>query len=163
MRRVIMSKWFYFNIILLILSVWQVVNHFSFPALSIPILFGLIGFLLFLFNWTRNAVFSTIRNTPDRKMKIKFVNISKRVMPFHRWTGTLALVFIVLHAISILHLYGFSFHNSKMVAGLLALLNLILMVITGWWRLIKPTGKLRRTHLRLGIALFFLIAIHLLL
>ncbi|MBP2079866.1 ferric reductase-like transmembrane domain-containing protein [Oceanobacillus polygoni] len=158
-----MSKWFYFNIILLLLSIWQVVNHFSFPILSIPILFGFIGFLLFLFNWTRNAVFSTIRNTPDRKTKIKFVNISKKVMPFHRWTGTLALVFILLHAISIFYWYGFSFQNSKMVVGLLALLNLILMVITGWWRLIKPTGKLRRTHLRLGIALFFLIGLHLLL
>ncbi|RKQ37234.1 hypothetical protein [Oceanobacillus halophilus] len=158
-----MSKWFYLNLVILLLAIWKVVNHFSFPVLSITILFGFIGFLFFLFNWTRNAVFSTIRNNPDRKTKIKLANLSKKAMPFHRWTGTLALVFILLHAGFILHWYGLSFHNLKMVAGLVALVNLLLMVLTGWWRLFKPTGKLRRIHLLLGISLFFIIAIHLLL
>ncbi|MFD1848502.1 hypothetical protein [Oceanobacillus bengalensis] len=158
-----MSKWFYFNFFLFILALWQVVTHYSFPCLSMPVLFGLIGFLFFLFNWTRNAVFSTIRNAPSRNMKMKLANLSKKVMPFHRWTGTCALLFILVHVSLIFQWYGFSFQNPKMIAGLLAFINLILMVATGWLRLVRPTGKLRKIHLRLGISLFLLIALHLLL
>lgn len=158
-----MSKWFYMNLVLLLIAIWQVVKPFSFPIFSLPILFGLIGFLLFLFNWTRNAVFSTIRNVPERKTKIKLANLSKKVMPYHRWIGTAALVFILLHAAFVLHWYSFSFQNMKMLAGLLAFVNLILMVLTGWRRLVKPTGRMRQIHLRLGISLFFIISLHLLL
>ncbi|MEK4801627.1 hypothetical protein MHI02_08810 [Oceanobacillus sp. FSL K6-0118] len=157
-----MSKWFYWNTALLVIVIVRVVTYFSFPKLTLPIIFGLIGFLFFLFNWTRNAVFSTIRNVDDRKTKIKLANLSKKVMPFHRYTGTIALVIIIIHVFFIGYWYGFSFTNIKMIFGLLALINLIFMVMTGWWRLMKPTGKLRRIHLRLGISLFFLITLHVL-
>lgn len=158
-----MSKWFYLNTALFLIVIIQVVTHFSFPTLSLPIIFGFIGFIFFLFNWTRNAVFSTIRNADNRKTKIKLANLSKKVMPFHRYTGTIALVFIMIHVFVIVRWYGFSFNNLKMIFGLLAFINLIFMVLTGWWRLVKPTGKLRRIHLRLGISLFFLITLHVLL
>ncbi|WP_068672604.1 hypothetical protein [Oceanobacillus sp. Castelsardo] len=157
-----MSKWFYWNTALFFMVIVQVVTHFTFPTLSLPIIFGFIGFLFFLFNWTRNAVFSTIRNIDNRKTKIKLANLSKKVMPFHRYTGTTALVFIMMHVFFIVNWYGFSFNNIKMIFGLLAFINLIFMVLTGWWRLVKPTGKLRRIHLRLGISLFILITLHVL-
>lgn len=158
-----MSKWFYFNVLLFIVVVWQVVTHFSFPQLISTVLFGFIGFLFYLFNWTRNAVFSTIRNVPNRQTKIKLANMSKKIMPYHRWTGTSALVFILIHVYLVFDRYGFSFQNAKMMIGLFALLNLIALVSTGWLRLVKPTGKLRKIHLGLGMALFFFIAFHVLL
>ncbi|WP_085992604.1 hypothetical protein [Oceanobacillus senegalensis] len=158
-----MSKWFYANIFLLLLVLYQVMTHYTFSTLSLPVLFGLIGFLFYLFNWTRNAMFSSIRTTPDRKRKIKLANISKKVLPFHRWTGTSALIFIILHAVFIIKWYGFSYSITKMVVGLIACLNLFLLVGTGWLRLFKPTGKLRKIHLGLGLSLFFLISLHLIL
>ena len=158
-----MSNWFYLNFILLLLAIWKVVTHFSFPELSLQVLLGLIGFSFFLFNWTRNAMFSTIRTVPDRKIKIRLVNVSKKVIPFHRWTGTAALTFILLHGGTIIYRYGFSFQNGKMLVGLLSLITLVFLVISGWMRLIKPSVKLRKVHLRLGMLLFFLVGWHLLL
>lgn len=84
-------------------------------------------------------------------------------MPLHRWTGTAALLFIIIHVSLIVHWYGFLWQNPKMIFGFFAFINLILMVITGWWRLIRPTGRLRRVHLGLGISLFLLITLHVLL
>lgn len=157
-----MSNWFYLNAILLSMVLFQIVTHFSFPTLSHPTLFGLIGFIFFLFNWTRNAVFSTIRNHPNRQMKIKLANLSKIIMPYHRWTGTLALVFIILHVFFIINWYGFSWQNMKMIFGLIALINLLCLVATGWWRLIKPTKSLRKVHLGLGLSLFIFVTLHVL-
>lgn len=158
-----MSKWFYFNIILFVVVIWQVASHFSFPQLIPTVLFGFIGFLFYLFNWTRNAVFSTIRNVPNRQTKIKLANMSKKIMPYHRWTGTSALVFIFIHVYFVIDRYSFTFQSPKMMVGLLALLNLMTLVTTGWLRLVRPTGKLRKIHLGLGMSLFLFIAFHVLL
>lgn len=158
-----MSKWFYFNAILLTIVIVQVITHFSFPALSLPVLFGFIGFLFFIFNWTRNAVFSTIRQHPDRLTKVKLARLSKKVMPFHRWTGTLALLFIGVHVTLIMNWYGFHWYSPKMVMGLLAFINLMAMVATGWIRWFKPTGSIRKIHLSLGFSLFIFITLHVLL
>jgi len=136
-----MSYWFYFNFILFCLLLWKVASHFSFPLLKIHIIFGAIGFLFFLYNWTRNAVFSTIRQAKDRQIKIKLANLSRKAMPYHRWTGTLALVFILLHGIAVWNTFGFTWQNGKMMFGLLALLNLIAMVATGWLRLVKTVRQ----------------------
>ncbi|SHG27979.1 hypothetical protein [Ornithinibacillus halophilus] len=158
-----MSYWFVLNIFLLIFAIWQVVTHALFPALPSHVIVGFIGFLFFLFNWTRNAVFATIRTVPERKKKIKLANLSKKVLPFHRWTGTTALLLIIVHAIMVISNLGFTMKNEKMLVGLLALIIMVLLVFTGWYRLIKPSGTVRKIHLWLGMSLFMMIAIHLLL
>lgn len=158
-----MSKWFIFNFVLFLILLWKVSEHFSFPSLGTHIIFGLLGAMLFLYNWTRNAVFETIRNVPKRETKIKLAKFSKRVVYIHRWTGNFALVAILLHASLVIGHYGFSVQNPKMVVGLLAVLVLAFQVLTGWLRLYKPTIRLRYFHLYTGMTLFFLILIHILL
>ncbi|MUK90429.1 hypothetical protein GMD78_18885 [Ornithinibacillus sp. L9] len=156
-----MNRWFYFNLTVLIVAAWQVFQ--TFPSIPTHVLVGFIGLCFVLFNWTRHAVFSTIRNTTDRKRKIKLANISKKIMPFHRWIGTSALVIISVHALLVLDLFGFNWRNLKVVSGLLAGLILIAMVTTGWMRLVRPTGRKRKAHLYIGLSLFCFIAIHILL
>lgn len=158
-----MSRWFYFNSILLIAVLWAVFHKgFVLPE-RIHILFGLFGFMLILFNWTRHAVFSTIRTVPERGKKIKLANLSKRILPYHRWVGMSALTLIIIHAILVLNLFGFHFQNLKLVSGLFAGIVVICMVTTGWMRLIKPSGKKRRAHLRFGMLLIISISLHILL
>ncbi|WP_373894853.1 hypothetical protein ACUL41_16755 [Virgibacillus natechei] len=152
-----MNKWFYLNILILILAIHNVAGSSSF---GLHILFGLLGLFFILFNWTRHAVFSTIRSSPDRSTKINLANLSKKIMPFHRWIGTTSLLIIILHASFVIFHYGFYWKNFKMVSGLLTGIILIGMVATGWMRLIKPSGRLRRFHLRLGMLLFFFIVLH---
>ncbi|UJL46700.1 hypothetical protein KFZ58_01710 [Virgibacillus sp. NKC19-16] len=152
-----MNKWFYLNILVLIVAIWNGLNS---STLGVHILLGLLGLFLVLFNWTRHAVFSTIRSSRDRSTKIKLANLSKKIMPFHRWIGTASLLIIIMHASLVIFRYGFYWQNFKMVSGLLTGIILIGMVATGWMRLFKPSGRLRRFHLRLGILLFFFIVLH---
>ncbi len=158
-----MNKWFYFNTFVLILAIWNLVNHHSFPKLSIHMIVGFLGLMFILFNWTRHAVFSTIRSHPDRKTKIRYANLSKKVIPFHRWTGTTALLVTLVHAGLVVDLYGWHWSHLKVMSGLLTIMILTAIVITGWMRLYRPTVTKRMTHLYLGICMFFSIIAHLLL
>src|SRR5690606_41679687 len=77
-----------------------------------------------------HAMFSTIRSNISRKRKIKFANISKTLLPLHKWTGTSALLFVLLHFVLIFYFFGFV-PNTKMISGLLALFTLIGVVAFG--------------------------------
>ncbi|HEX6595054.1 MAG TPA: hypothetical protein VF095_10830 [Bacillota bacterium] len=158
-----MNKWFYFNALLLILAMWNLINHHSFPNLPVHIIIGFIGLLFILFNWTRHAVFSTIRSHRDRQTKIKYANLSKKVIPFHRWTGTTAFIVIFIHAGLVVQLYGWQWDHFKMVSGLLAIILLTTMVITGWLRLYWPSVPKRMAHLYGGLFMFFAMIAHFLL
>ncbi|WP_339215777.1 hypothetical protein [Ornithinibacillus sp. FSL M8-0202] len=158
-----MSKWFLVNSIFLMVVVWKVLGHYSYPNIGIHIWFGIIGAILILYNWTRHAVFQTIRNVQSRRTKIWLANISKRVVTIHRWTGNIAFGLLSIHAFLVISRYGFSLQHTKMVVGLIALAILAIQVLTGWLRLFKPTIQLRFFHLYTGMALFFLIWIHILL
>lgn len=159
----VMNRWFYFNILLLIIAVWKLAVKNFFEHFQVHILIGFIGLLFILFNWTRHAVFSTIRTTPDRQRKIKFANLSKKVVHIHKWTGSTALIIIILHAIFTWQHFGFYFKNIKVLSGLVTVLVLAAVVTTGWMRRYRPTLRKRYFHLFLGMSMFFLIVIHILL
>lgn len=155
-----MNKWFFFNLFLLFAALWKVMTGYGFPTIQIHILLGITGLFFILFNWTRHAVFSTIRNSSDRRKKIKYANFSKKAMPFHRWTGTTSLIIILFHAGFVLNRFGVHLENPKIISGLLAVSVLAGVVISGWMRRIKPSGTKRMVHLRLGLTMFFLILLH---
>ena len=154
-----MNKWFYFNLALFLFAIWKVMTNNLHPS----ILFGFIGLLFILFNWTRHAVFSTLRSSIGRQRKIKYANLSKRVLPFHRWTGTTALLIITIHGILMIKRFGLQWTYIKVLSGLFTFLILTAVVLTGWLRLYWPSGRKRMLHLYLGLTMFFLIVIHLIL
>src|SRR5699024_1719826 len=95
--------------------------------------------------------------------KIKFANLSKKVVHIHKWTGSTALIIIILHAIFTWQHFGFYFKNIKVLSGLVTGLVLAAVVTTGWMRRYRPTLRKRYFHLFLGMSMFFLIVIHILL
>lgn len=155
-----MSKWFLLNIILLGIAIRKFVTNGLFPAVPTHIMIGFLAVLFYLFNWTRHAVFSTIRDVPNRQTKIKYANLSKKVLPFHKWTGTTALLIALIHATIVIHTYGFQWQIAKFITGTLALIILAGIITTGWMRLYRPTIAKRMTHLYLGMALFWMILLH---
>lgn len=153
-----MSIWLYANIVLFLVVLFTL--DYSFSNLPIHIIIGLTGLFFVLFNWTRHAVFSTIRESKDRSKKIKLANISKKIYPFHRYVGSASLLFIIVHAWVIFDTYGFIWTSWKMMSGIIAGTTLLIMVLTGWLRLFFPSGRKRKAHLYTGFILFFLIVIH---
>ncbi|HIV82839.1 MAG TPA: hypothetical protein H9994_09010 [Candidatus Salinicoccus merdavium] len=157
-----MSIWFLLNGALLIWALWNVIESLAVHTAYYHFLLGFAGFLFFIFNWTRNAVFATIRGTKDRQKKIRLAKISKKVMPYHRWTGTLSIVFILLHGAAVLYLYNFDLTNMKILTGLPAALTMLALVLSGWYSLlIRHDLMTRNLHRRLGLSLFILVVLHL--
>ncbi len=154
-----MSKWFFINLCLLLFAIWKI----STGHLSIHIVFGALGLFFFLYNWTRHAVFSTIRSNISRKRKIKYATLSKKVLPLHKYTGSAALIFIIIHATLVISLFGFQLTNVKLLSGLLAGTTLLLLVIAGWIRWWRTTYTIRIIHLSLGFILFALVLLHIIL
>ena len=152
-----MNKWFYLNFMLMVFAIWKIVTSSLLPH----IIFGGIGLFLILFNWTRHAVFSTLRSPIARQKKIKYANLSKRILPFHKWIGTTALIMIIIHATLVVSQFGLDVTNLKMVIGLIGGFTLLGIVLTGWMRLYKPTIRKRLIHLWLGLSIFFIIILHL--
>jgi hypothetical protein len=106
-------------------------------------------------------MYSTIRESRDRKKKIKIAQLIKKDMPFHRWTGTAALIIIAGHGSIVIYQFGFQWGNGKMLSGIVAILILMMVVISGWMRRVKPTGKKRMVHLYLGLTLIIAVIVHL--
>lgn len=153
-----MSIWFFINVLIFIFVLWKVMDN-----IVIHTLVGLIGVILILYNWTRHAVFSTIRSKISRKRKIKFAQLSKKLLPIHKWTGTTALVVIIIHASIVLYYFGISSINIKMFTGMLAILALIGVVTFGWLRHMRTTVARRYIHWSLAYTLIFLVILHVIL
>jgi len=152
-----MSKWFYINIVIFIFIVWKV----STGQIVLHTIFGGLGAMFILYNWTRHAVFSTIRSNISRARKIKFATVSKKLLPFHKWTGTTALVMILLHASFVLHYFPFQINNMKMISGLIELLALIGVVLFGWLRHFRTTVARRYIHWTFAYIVIICAVIHL--
>lgn len=124
-------------------------------------IFGGIGMLFILYNWMRHAVFTTIRSNISRKQKIKFATISKKLLPFHKWTGSAALVIILLHVLFVFRYFPFQINNFKMVSGLFAFIALVGVVTFGWIRHVRTTVVTRYIHWTFAYAVIILAVIHL--
>lgn len=151
-----MSVWFVINFFILIFACWKI----STGVFSIHILFGALSFLILLYNFTRHAFFSTIRSNIRRATKIKFAKISKKVLPYHKWTGSLAFVLMIIHMSIIVYRFGFHASNFKMMTGLIAATFFTGVVLFGWLRWYRTTVTNRYVHWILAFALVFAALIH---
>lgn len=154
-----LSKWFYINIAILIFAFISIGTNYH----GIHMLIGGLGLFFIIYNWTRHAVFTTIRSSNNRKMNIRLARFSKKVLPIHKWTGTAGLIIIIIHAVLVFNRYGILLSYMKLTSGLVAGIVLIIMVVTGWLRWYRTTVKRRYIHWTTGFILIAAIVIHLLL
>ncbi|WP_217589663.1 hypothetical protein [Lentibacillus saliphilus] len=155
-----MNRWFMINGIAILVSVWAL---FTVNDLGLRHAVGGLGVALILFNWTRHAVFTTIRENKSREVKIRFAQLSKKVLPFHRWIGTSAVVVVWLHAWLVIDRYGFYWAHPKFLVGFITGSLLLGVATFGWLRLYWPSGKKRMLHLYLAMTMFCLMIVHLIL
>lgn len=152
-----MSIWFFINLAVLLLAIWKVSTGYF----SLHIFFGALGLCFVLYNWTRHAVFSTIRSDISRQRKIKYATLSKKVLSLHKYTGSLALLLIIIHAGLVYHYFGLNLSSWKVLSGLVAGITLVAVVLFGWLRWYRTTVKRRYIHLILAFCLFGFVLLHL--
>lgn len=152
-----MSRWFYINAVLVLFVCWKVGSS----SMASFTLLGGIGMLFILYNWTRQAMFATIRSNISREKKVIFAQISKKALPFHKWTGSTALVLILLHVFTVLQYFPFQLQNLKMLSGLFALLSLSGVVLFGWLRHIQTTVIRRYVHWTFAYLVIIFATLHL--
>lgn len=76
-----MNRWFFINLAVLVYALTKIIMTYS----GVHMVLGGLGLCLILYNWTRHAVFSTIRSKNiSRKRKITYANLSKKVLPIHK-------------------------------------------------------------------------------
>lgn len=154
-----MSFWFIINFLIIIYAIISFIIGYK----TLALLFGLLALFFFMFNWTRHAMFASIRANIPRKRKVKLAQYSKKAMPFHKWTGTIAVIIALIHGIMMIKTYGFQMTSYKMMFGFMALVIMLLVVLSGWWRQMRTTARKRLIHLSLAFTLLYLIVIHILL
>lgn len=158
-----MNRWFFFNLGLLTIVFWNLIHKEYFNYYQTTITFGIISLGFILFNWTRHAMFSTIRETKNRQRKIKYAQISKKFVRIHKYTGSSALLFVIIHGSISLSTYKFSSYQLKFIFGILAGIALTAVVTAGWLRHFRPSLRKRYWHLYLAMLMVFLVLIHLVL
>lgn len=152
-----MNKWFFINVIFLMFTWIKILIFYH----GIHTIIGGTALTLILYNWTRHAVFSTIRSpNVSRQRKISLAKLSKGVLPFHKWTGSLALVIALIHIVFVLQSYGLQIRQFKQASGLLSVSTLILLVLFGWLRWYKTTVRRRYIHWTLGYIIICIIFLH---
>src|SRR5699024_6361287 len=154
-----MNKWFFINVIFLMFTWIKILIYYH----GIHTIIGGTALTLILYNWTRHVVFSSIRSANvSRQRKTSLATLSKRVLPFHTWTGSMALVIGVIHIVFVLQSYGLQMKQFKQVSGLLSVSTLVLLVLFGWLRWYKTTVSRRYIHWTLGYITIFIIILHVL-
>lgn len=151
-----MSVWFGINLLVLLYTIWKV----NTGVMAIHIWFGLFAFVILLYNWTRHAFFSTIRSNVPRSRKIAFARISKKALPYHKWTGSLAFLLAVIHMSIVIHTFGFQTSSMKMWSGLCAVIVFGGVALFGCLRWYHTTVSRRYVHWILAFFLFLIASIH---
>lgn len=156
-----MSIWFLLNGLLLIWAIWNVASGVAVHTSYIHILLG------FTASCSSSSIGPATRSSPQSgtsktgRRRSGSPQCPSGSGPYHRWVGTGALLIILLHAWAVVALYGFNLGNMKILTGFLASINLFVLVLSGWYRLlVDPRIKIRKLHIRLGVSMFILTAVH---
>src|SRR5690625_2766043 len=104
-----MSIWFFINLAVFIIALWKI----SSGQITSYIVLGGFRLVFIRHDCTRHAVLSAVRADISRKRKIKYAILSKKAFPIHKYAGSAALLFVIVHASLIMHYFGLQLTNMK--------------------------------------------------
>src|SRR5699024_8316616 len=104
---------------------------------------------------------STLRSPNfSRQRQISLATLSERGLPFHKWTGRLALVIVVIHIVLVLQSFRLELRQFKQARGLFPLYTLIFLLLFGWLCWYRSTVRSRYIHLTLEYIIICIIFLH---
>lgn len=123
---------------------------------------GLVAFLLVTSNIMKYFIFRWIRHTKNRNLQIKLAYIARFWMKTHRTFGVVSFIIILFHMSLFLSTTNEPF-TLKAVSGLIALLLFTSVIISGYFRHQKATGKRRKLHRSSAFLFYLFLLLHVIL
>ncbi|KAA9023857.1 hypothetical protein [Niallia endozanthoxylica] len=156
------ARWLAVNIVTVItILLWSsIYQGYGSNTIMIGKVAAQVSFILFLVNLNMYFVFLFIRKSKKRTIKVKFAQISKRLMTFHIPVAVSASLLVFIHIITMIygkwgHLWG-----QKTISGIVTFSLLLLLLFSGFLRKKKATGKRRRFHYKTAFVFFGLLILH---
>jgi hypothetical protein len=125
--------------------------HSSKTMAYLSLLYFFIAFILYVFLYT-------ISHSANHAVRKKLVIFTRVYIRFHIAVGIMGTILIIIHAI-----YMFTFIpniNLYAITGTLALVALLAVLITGYLRKQKSSGKRRRYHRYMAFVFIVFTLIH---
>lgn len=159
--------WFIGNILfLLLISLFIILFD---PAKTGIITFAKLSATLSVFLFLTNAsmyiIFTAIRKTKSRDIKISIVKLSRKIFKFHIPIAITATSLINFHAFIMIFYKGAvkNYFDLSILFGVLAYLLLISTLISGYYRYRRASGLRKKTHRYFALSFVTAFIIHILL
>ncbi|MFA9555851.1 hypothetical protein ACERII_00890 [Evansella sp. AB-rgal1] len=128
-------------------------------SLSLSAFTGYIALLIALCNGFIYFLFLFIRKSKYRKQKLSVAKLARSWMKTHRPLGFICAIFVILHITFVL-LSGTFALSPKEVSGILAATLFVLLILSGWLRHRKATGRRKRNHRSIAFLFLFFVLLH---
>jgi hypothetical protein len=138
--------------LVIFLSNYPVDYNFAKTVAHFAIIYFLIAFLLYVFLYG-------ISHLPKSRIRKKVVIFTRVFIRFHIAIAIVGAIIIVIHATLMLTIIPIE--SPHALTGLLTLLSLLAVLITGYLRKRKSSGKRRRYHRYMAFLFIVVLLIHL--
>lgn len=146
-------------IILLVTAPWAY-YVFTLPALwDIARWSGITASSYFLLAFFLYILLIIIRKNPRRKWTYTVVFVTRRYIQFHLPLAVIGVLWLLIH---VFVMSSATLVNLKAMTGIMALLALSAVLVTGYMRKRKASGKRRRSHRYISYAFLIFLCVHLL-
>lgn len=143
--------------------------HQSLPIIAIltpPLVFFLDDYhfaktaaLYFIITFFLYPFLYTISRLPKSALRSNLVTFTRIYIRFHIAFAIIGVLLIILHVMGMQRII--SINSPRAISGYLALLSLLSVLITGYLRKRKSSGKRRRFHRYMSFLFIFFVLVHL--
>ncbi|WP_280769292.1 hypothetical protein [Salipaludibacillus daqingensis] len=119
---------------------------------------GYMTFFIMLFNISIYGLFLFIRKSKNPLYRKKTAKVARVWMKIHRPAAWLAFFLVFIHGV--MALTHFNLSSFSLLTGIISFFFLLLLMITGWIRNQKATGKRKRFHRYASFIFIIIVIIH---
>lgn len=155
------ARWLTINVTVVFLIVlWSMLQKNESSTILVAKIAAQGAFILFLTNLNMYFVFTFIRKSKQREVKIKLAKIAKRLMKFHIPIAFTATLFSIFHGVIMVDVNWFHLKLAKPISGIFTIFLLSIVLFSGFLRRRKATGRRRKFHYLTAFTFFGLLLLH---
>ncbi|MBY0095636.1 hypothetical protein [Mesobacillus maritimus] len=155
------TKWLTVNFLtIFIIVLWSNLQGYDSNSILLSKIFAQVAFILLLINLNMYFVFLIIRKSNRRDIKIRLAKISIRMMKYHVAIAVTATLLVLLHSGIMVYAYYENLMKGKTISGIILIAILSILLLSGFLRRRKATGKRRKFHYKMAFLFFGFLFLH---